>query len=102
MVSRVFAGATEYDQTKVNGIWSDMRAENLRNDTAEKIGKDARQVVLSHAERIAKEMEASGRMPPHITAEAHLDNLRRLLTLIDIEATGRELSDMVPTIKTEA
>lgn len=99
MLSRVFSGATEYVQTKVDGIQSDMRAENLRHDPAEKIGKDARQVVLGHAERIAKQLEASGRMPPHLTAEAYLDNLRRLLVLIDQEATGRELSDLLPAVR---
>lgn len=99
MVSRVFSGAAEYDQTKVGGIQSDMRAENLRHDPAEKIGRDARQVVLGHAERIAKQLEASGRMPPHLTAEAYLGNIRRLLLLIDQEATGRELSDLLPTVR---
>ena len=57
MVSRVFAGAAEYDQTKVNGIASDMRAENLRNDAAEKVGKDARQVVMRHAKRMVAEAD---------------------------------------------
>lgn len=99
MVSRVFSGAAEYDQTKVGGIKSDMRAENLRHDPAEKIGKDARQVVLGHAARIAEQAEAEGRMPPHLTAEAYLDNIRRLLLLIDQEATGRELSDLLPTTR---
>lgn len=94
-LSRVFSGAAEYVQTKVDGIQSDMRAENLRNDAAEKIGKDARQVVLGHARRIAKEWEASGRMPDHLTAEAYLVNLIHLLHLIDEEARGKELSDLI-------
>lgn len=99
MVSRVFSGATEYVQTKVGGIKSDMRAENLRHDPAEKIGKDARQVVLGHATRIAQQAEAEGRMPPHITAAEYIANLNRLLVLIDQEATGRELSDLLPTVR---
>lgn len=80
----------------------DMRTETLRKTRAGKPSKEGRAVPMGHIERIAKEMEASGRMPPHITAEAYLDNLRRLLALIDLEATGKELSDMLPTIKTEA
>lgn len=96
-LSRLFSGAAEYDQTKVAGsIKSDMRTENLRNDPAKKIGKDARQVVLGHAERIATEFEKSGRMPSHLTAAAYMANLRRLLQLNDEEATGKDLSDMLP------
>lgn len=94
-LSRVFSGAAEYDQTKVGGIKSDMRAENLRHDPAEKIGKDARQVVLGHATRIAQQLEAEGKMPPHITAVEYLANLVHLLYLIDQEATGRELHDLL-------
>lgn len=99
-LSRVFSGATEYAQTKVDGIRSDMRPENLRHDPAEKIGRDAREVVLGHAGRIAKQMEASGRMPLHLTATAYVANLIHLLHLIDQEASGRELSDLIArTIK---
>lgn len=94
-LSRVFSGAAEYDQTKVGGIKSDMRAENLRHDPAEKIGKDARQVVLGHAARIAEQAEAEGRMPPHLTAIEYLVNLIHLLHLIDREAAGMELHDLV-------
>lgn len=100
-VNRVFVGAAEYTQAKVSGIQSDMRAENLRTDAAEKVSKDARHVVLGHAERIAKEWEKKGRTPRHLTASAYLDNLHRLLRLIDLEATGRELSDLLPIIPTE-
>ncbi len=100
-VSRVFAGAAEYDQTKVGDIKSDMRAENLRNDTAEKIGKDARQVVLRHAGSIAKAREERGDMPAHLTADTYLENLKRLLHLIDLETTGKELSDMLPMTREE-
>lgn len=95
---RVFSGAAEYDQTKVDGIQSDMRAENLRHDPAAKIGKDAREVVLGHAGRIAKQWEASGRMPDHLTATAYVANLIHLLHLIDQEATGKELSDLIDKI----
>ena len=94
-INRVISGATEYVEAKVAGIQSDMRAENLKHGPASRLSKDARQVVLGHAGRIARALEAEGRMPPHLTAEAYLTNLIQLLHLIDLEATGKELSDIV-------
>lgn len=99
-VNRVFSGATEYVEAKVAGIKSDMRAENLKHGPAGRLSKDARQVVLGHATRIAQQAEAEGRMPPHITAMEYLVNLIHLLHLIDREAAGKELHDLVAaTIK---
>ena len=97
-VNRVFSGATEYVEAKVAGIKSDMRAENLKHGPAGRLSKDARHVVLGHAGRIAKRLEAEGRMPPHITALDYLTNLICLLHLIDKEAQGKELLDLIATI----
>lgn len=97
-VNRVFSGATEYVEAKVSGIQSDMRAENLKHGPASRLSKDARQIVLGHASRIAKQLEAEGRMPAHLTAETYLLNLIQLLHLIDQEATGKEVYDLIANI----
>lgn len=87
-VTRLFYGAGPYVQVKVDGIKSDMRPENLRAETASRVGKETRDVILRHAERISREWEARGTMPSHITAASYMANLRRLLEEIDREASG--------------
>lgn len=77
----------------------DQRPETLTTRPARKASKDSRAVLMAHIERIAREWETSGRMPPHLTAETYLDNLQRLRVLVDQEAAGRELSDLLPTTK---
>lgn len=98
-VSRFLTDAGPHEQVRKtpDRKW-DMRTETLRKARAGKPSKEGRAVLMGHIERIAKEWEATGKMPPHITAEAYLENLHRLLTLIDLEGTGRELSDMLPII----
>ena len=102
-VSRFLTDAGPHEQVlKTPARKWDMRTETLRKTRAGKPSKEGRAVLMGHIERIAKEWEASGRMQPHITADAYLENIHRLLALLDLETTGRELSDLVPSARTEA
>ncbi|MCL6706692.1 hypothetical protein M8R20_06755 [Pseudomonas sp. R2.Fl] len=98
-VSRFLMDALPYERVlRTPRRKFDMRPETLRK-AGGKLSKDSRSVLMAHIERIAKEWEADGGMPAHITAAAYLENLQRLLHLIDLEATGRELSDILPTVE---
>ncbi|MCO5155574.1 MAG: hypothetical protein M9945_02300 [Aquamicrobium sp.] len=77
----------------------DQRPETLMTRPARKASKDSRAVLMGHIERIAKEWEASGKMPAHLTAAEYIANLYRLLVLLDQEAIGRELCDLLPTMR---
>lgn len=102
-VSRFLMDAGPDEQVrKTPGRKWDMRAENLRKARAGKPSRGSRDVLMGHLERIAKEWEASGKMPEHLAAKTYLENLRRLIFLHDLEATGRELSDLLTTVKREA
>ncbi|PBB39576.1 MULTISPECIES: hypothetical protein [unclassified Mesorhizobium] len=101
-VNRLLIGATTYDQAKVVGIKSDMRPENLRATPARKLGKDARAVLLGHAERIVRAWEAKGTMPHLLTADGYLANLERLLALTDLEASGLDPLAALPVVSEEA
>jgi hypothetical protein len=88
-VNRFLWGASAYDQIVVNGLnLTDARPENLRADPAAKVGKDARAILLGHAERISKQWEERGGMPGHFTRQEYLDNLRSLIEATDLEASG--------------
>jgi len=94
-VDRFVWGAGTYDQIKVNGIAVNASPENLRADTARRLGKDARAVVMGHAERIAKDIEERGAWPSHLTSAAYLANLRELLAAVDLLKQGIEV-DVMP------
>lgn len=99
-VARFLKGAGPDEQVlKTPARKWDMRTETLRTAHTGRPSKDSRAVLMGHIERIAKEWEASGKMPPHITAAEYIANLHRLLVLIDQEATGRELCDLLPTTR---
>lgn len=100
-VARVLKGADPDEQVlKTPSRKWDMRTETLATRPARKPSKDSRAVLMGHIERIAKQLEAEGRFPPHFTATEYLANLVHLLHLIDQEARGKELHDLVAaTIK---
>lgn len=85
-ISRLLTGAGPDDQVKTGVIRSDLRLENLHVTTAEKTGKEAREVVMHHATRLARDWEAGDTMPAHLTAESYLHNLERLFDALDQEA----------------
>jgi hypothetical protein len=81
---------------------TDMRPETLAKRKGGKGSKDGRLTLMAHIERLANAWEASGQMSPGFTAVAYLDNLQRLLRVLDLEATGRELSDMLPIVRSDS
>lgn len=98
-VSRFLSNAGPHEQVnKTKGRKWDMRTETLRVSRAGKPSKESRSVVMGHVERIAREVEERGAFPPHITAETYLANLYRLIAMADLEATGRELHDILPLV----
>jgi len=95
-VSRFLTNAGADEQVlKTPGRKWDMRTETLRKTTAGKPSKDSRAVLMGHIERLAQEWEASGKMPSHLTAVSYLANLNRLIRLLDLESTGKDLSDLL-------
>lgn len=87
-LSRLLFGAAEDQQVKANGFTSELRPEHLKAIPAAKASKDARAIVLAHLERIATNLEARGGLPSHFTAAAYVENVQRLLGMVDLEATG--------------
>jgi len=96
-VSRFITNAMPDEQVlKTKGREFDMRAETLGKRPARKPSKDGRAILMAHIERIARAWEDRGDMPDHLSADAYLANLHRLLHLCDLEATGKELLGLLP------
>lgn len=90
-VSRFLSDAGPYDQIRATGTpLSDMRGANLAALPASRRGKYARDVVLTHAKRLATAWEERGGMPDHLTPPTYLENLGRLLLAADAEARGAD------------
>ena len=97
-LSRLFKDAGPYEQVKQGHFKHDFRPDNLRAIPAAKIGKQARDIVMGHLRRIAREWEERGTMPHHFTASSYLENLERLFHLNDLEAAGQDPLASLPLI----
>ena len=96
-VSRFLSDAGPYDQIRTTGTpSSDMRGDNLAALPASRRGKYARDVVLSHAKRLATAWAERGDMPEPLTPSTYLENLKRLLLAADAEARG---ADQIEALK---
>lgn len=90
--SRILSGSGSGEEITTDIFQHDLRPEYLTTRPVSKGNKDAREVVLSHLDRIAHKMEAEGdfaSMP--FSAHDYMANLKSLLHAVDSEAEGIDL-----------
>jgi hypothetical protein len=101
MLSRVLYGAAEYQEMRRIGKRSDFRPGNHLATAGQQRSENSREVALRYVRREMEEWERSGTMPDHFTAETYMENLLRLLHMIDLESQGLDPLASLPLIKTE-
>ncbi|MBJ6722984.1 MAG: hypothetical protein ACODTL_20500 [Brucella sp.] len=75
----------------------ELRPEHLKKRLSSKGNKDAREVVMTHINRIVRKMEDNDRfriLP--FTAAEYVANLKTLLDAVDREAEGIDLAQLFP------
>jgi hypothetical protein len=84
-LGRIFAGATTNEAVKTLEIASDLRPDNLYRIGAGKPEKSARDLVLRHCERLARERQAGHTLLTDFDIDAYVANIRNLFAFIDAE-----------------
>ncbi|HWD12242.1 MAG TPA: hypothetical protein VG519_02715 [Pseudochrobactrum sp.] len=84
-LSRFFWGASMYTAIRTKRDPHDLRFANLYAVSAGRADKNARKVILRHAELLATQSELEGRLPEGISADAYIENLQDFLSLLDAE-----------------
>jgi hypothetical protein len=84
-LGRAIAGAEANEAVKALELTSDLRPENLYRIGAGKPKKAARDLVLRHCLRLAREREAAGSLPEGFDLKAYINNIERLFAAIDAE-----------------
>jgi hypothetical protein len=101
MLSRVLYGAAEYQEMRRIGKRSDFRPGNHVVTAGQQRSENSREIALRYVRREMEEWERSGFMPGHFTTESYMENLLRLLHMIDLESQGLDPLAALPLIKPE-
>ena len=92
-LSRFFWGASMYTAIRTKRDPHDLRFANLYAVSAGRADKNARKVILRHADLLAEQSELEGRLPEGITADAYVANLQDFLLVLDAEKAEALLED---------